>query len=503
VSTTLPAAPLAAVIDRILQRALISEGYASTTRTRVYAEVGVHPRRLWGWRSGECRTVGFSVADRILTRTQYLWFDVWPECTAHPEPLFGCPDCLAHYTARKAFTGLLIPRAILAVQGEAPTLKKDKTNPHFKSKYTPLDTIVETIGPILHKHGLVWMTLPGTDERGEPALSYRLAHAATGEVLEGTMSLLLSKNDAQGMGSAITYARRYALTAVLNLVSDDDDDGACATTSAPSVSRSRRRRTPCPSSKRSPRFRRARCSSGCASLTCPVPRRASSFTRPRASSTSRTRSHEANEPLPHHRRGPAVAVRGRLQRLGRPQGVAVPPMELDAIRALPVADMLEREGYLFLWATNRHLEAAYTVARAWGCTPRQTLTWCKPIDGTKGLGGMFVTNTEFVVVAQKIREGTNAHGARTNQDRAETSWFEWPKQPHSQKPEAFLDLVERVSPGPYLEMFARRARFGWDYWGDQSLGTRRWSRDARADPRRAQRPARPRRPLPPTRRHPS
>jgi N6-adenosine-specific RNA methylase IME4 len=42
---------------------------------------------------------------------------------------------------------------------------------------------------------------------------------------------------------------------------------------------------------------------------------------------------------------------------------------------------------------------------------------------------------------------------------------------HSAKPEAFLDLVEQVSPGPYLELFARRARFGWDYWGDESLET--------------------------------
>lgn len=42
---------------------------------------------------------------------------------------------------------------------------------------------------------------------------------------------------------------------------------------------------------------------------------------------------------------------------------------------------------------------------------------------------------------------------------------------HSAKPEAWLDYIEQVSPGPYVEMFARRARFGWDYWGDQSLGT--------------------------------
>lgn len=55
--------------------------------------------------------------------------------------------------------------------------------------------------------------------------------------------------------------------------------------------------------------------------------------------------------------------------------------------------------------------------------------------------------------------------------RAPGRWFQWPRQAHSQKPEAFLDLVEMVSPGPYVELFARRARFGWDYWGDQSLGT--------------------------------
>ena len=120
-------------------------------------------------------------------------------------------------------TGLL--PALLAVQASAPTLPKDATNPHFKSRYTPLDTIVEVVGPILNRHGLVWTTLPGRDERGEPALNYRLAHAPTGEVLEGVMPLMLAKADAQSLGSAITYARRYALCAVLNLVADDDDDG--------------------------------------------------------------------------------------------------------------------------------------------------------------------------------------------------------------------------------------------------------------------------------------
>jgi hypothetical protein len=114
--------------------------------------------------------------------------------------------------------------ALLAVQAEAPTLPKDKTNPHFGSKFTGLDTIVEKVGPLLVKHRLVWITQPGRDELG-PFLEYRLVHVDSGEGLIGRMPLLLSKGDSQGLGSALTYARRYALTAVLNLVADEDDDG--------------------------------------------------------------------------------------------------------------------------------------------------------------------------------------------------------------------------------------------------------------------------------------
>lgn len=53
--------------------------------------------------------------------------------------------------------------------------------------------------------------------------------------------------------------------------------------------------------------------------------------------------------------------------------------------------------------------------------------------------------------------------------RAPSAWFQWPRGAHSAKPEAFLDMVEQVSPGPYLEMFARRNRLGWDTWGNESL----------------------------------
>jgi N6-adenosine-specific RNA methylase IME4 len=145
-------------------------------------------------------------------------------------------------------------------------------------------------------------------------------------------------------------------------------------------------------------------------------------------------------------------------------------MTLEEIRALPVASMIEPEGYLFLWTTSRYLEDAYAVLRHWTFRPRQIVTWCKEPRG-KGPGGMFATTTEFVLIGQRIGPRSNARGQRTNGERVDTSWFLWPRGDHSQKPDAFLDLVEQVSPGPYVELFARRARFGWDYWGDESLGT--------------------------------
>lgn len=123
--------------------------------------------------------------------------------------------------------------ALLAFQREAPTLPKHADNPHFHSKFVPLDTIVERVGPLLVKHGLTWSTFPCRDDHG-PALRYVLAHPSTGDVLEGTMPLLLTKSDPQGQGSAITYARRYSICAVLNLVADEDDDGNSA--SAPAAS---------------------------------------------------------------------------------------------------------------------------------------------------------------------------------------------------------------------------------------------------------------------------
>lgn len=119
--------------------------------------------------------------------------------------------------------------ALLAVQAEMPTLPKNATNPHFKSKYTPLDTVVEVATPILSKHKLVWTTKPSVyADTGAPSLRYRLTHTPSGEFDDGEMLLLLPKSDPQGQGSAITYARRYAMQCVLGIVADEDVDGNMA-----------------------------------------------------------------------------------------------------------------------------------------------------------------------------------------------------------------------------------------------------------------------------------
>lgn len=142
-------------------------------------------------------------------------------------------------------------------------------------------------------------------------------------------------------------------------------------------------------------------------------------------------------------------------------GFAYPTMPTEDIKALPVADLAADDAHLYLWTVQRHLRASFEVAEAWGFRPAATLVWCKQRGGF--IGGAFFSNVEFVLYC---RRGKLAHNTRVN-----SQWFDWPRGEHSAKPEAFLDLVEQVSLGPYLEMFARRDRLGWDTWGNESLGT--------------------------------
>lgn len=101
-------------------------------------------------------------------------------------------------------------------------------NPHYKNKYVSLEKLMEIVMPILHANDVVLLQLPTTyDDR--PALKTKLLHVPSGDAIEDTMFLMLDKDNPQGQGSAITYARRYALMSTLGLVADEDDDGEKAT----------------------------------------------------------------------------------------------------------------------------------------------------------------------------------------------------------------------------------------------------------------------------------
>lgn len=101
-------------------------------------------------------------------------------------------------------------------------IKKDATNPFFKSTYASLSTILENVREPLKESGLIYTQFPGE------GLTTILIHPASGEWIESEYKIHPVKNDPQAVGSAITYARRYALGAILGLNIETDDDGHAA-----------------------------------------------------------------------------------------------------------------------------------------------------------------------------------------------------------------------------------------------------------------------------------
>ena len=140
-------------------------------------------------------------------------------------------------------------------------------------------------------------------------------------------------------------------------------------------------------------------------------------------------------------------------------GTGYPMMPVADISALPVADMAEPDCRLFMWTTSRYLPESFGVLSAWGFRYKQLLVWHKL--GAAPFGGSVAPiDAEYLLVAN--------HGSPPRLTKARSSVLSAAiTKQHSRKPEAFLDLVEQVSPGPYLELFARRQRLGWDTWGNE------------------------------------
>lgn len=140
--------------------------------------------------------------------------------------------------------------------------------------------------------------------------------------------------------------------------------------------------------------------------------------------------------------------------------LAYPTLTIAEIVALPVKDIADDASNLYLWTTNQFLHEALGVARAWGFQYRMLWTWCK----NNGIGGHPRNATEHILIASRGETPTLGR-----HEKATLNWLMVPRGKHSEKPDQFMEMIERFSPAPRIELFARRQRLGWDTWGDEAL----------------------------------
>lgn len=116
-----------------------------------------------------------------------------------------------------------ISAALAKVQGEIKAAQKDGSNPHFKSKFASLNSHWDVCREVLSKNGLIVTQLPNVTDDGKHMLVTMLCHSS-GQWFKSCMLLKPVKDDPQGMGSCLTYARRYMLSAIVGTTADDEDD---------------------------------------------------------------------------------------------------------------------------------------------------------------------------------------------------------------------------------------------------------------------------------------
>ncbi len=115
-----------------------------------------------------------------------------------------------------------IAPALVKAQAAILFAKKDTTNPHFKSTFAGLPSVIDAVKPALNENGIAFIQTPSPSDDGRLHLTTRLLHVS-GQWIEDTAVCPLPKADPQGFGSASTYLRRYSLAAITGLYQDDDD----------------------------------------------------------------------------------------------------------------------------------------------------------------------------------------------------------------------------------------------------------------------------------------
>ena len=140
-------------------------------------------------------------------------------------------------------------------------------------------------------------------------------------------------------------------------------------------------------------------------------------------------------------------------------------MELEEILELPIPQLAAAASHLYLWIPNALIAEGLEVMKRWGFTYKSNLVWYKVrYDGGpdgRGVGFYFRNVTELVLFGVRGSMRTLAPGRR------QVNLFSSRKREHSRKPEELYDIIEKCSPGPYLELFARHPRRGWVQWGNE------------------------------------
>ncbi len=143
-----------------------------------------------------------------------------------------------------------------------------------------------------------------------------------------------------------------------------------------------------------------------------------------------------------------------------------PTMKLKEIKEIPVHVIADKPSHLYLWVPNALLPEGLEVMRAWGFEYKTNLIWHKVRkdggpDG-RGVGFYFRNTTEIILFGIRGSMRTLKPG------RSQVNIIRSQKQEHSRKPDELYQIIEDCSPGPYLELFARGKRPGWDVWGNQA-----------------------------------
>lgn len=142
-------------------------------------------------------------------------------------------------------------------------------------------------------------------------------------------------------------------------------------------------------------------------------------------------------------------------------------MNLEDIKALPVSSLSAEKSHLYLWVPNALLPEGLEVMKAWGFEYKTNIIWEKVRhDGMpdgRGVGFYFRNVTEILLFGIKGDKNRTLDPARSQVNLIRSI-----KREHSRKPDEIVPLIESCSPGPYLELFARGKRSGWDMWGDQA-----------------------------------